>query len=209
MKIRLKVAMIALAVSGASFQMAHAAPAVTYFNDGAVSLSDIENGTALLDVSDAIHITKPGAFIDYFVFSIAGDGSAVASVTSNPLPTSTGSIKNILPSISVSLDNVSGSLSGLNDFEYSNANTPILKALTYTAVPGSATLLAADGVSLSAGQEYAFVVQGTATGSKGGQYSGSAFVSPVPLPGAIMLFGSGLAGLGVAAARRRKAIAAA
>jgi len=59
--------------------------------------------------------------------------------------------------------------------------------------------------NLSSGA-YSLVVSGLGSGS--GAYSGNISISPVPLPGAVLLFGSGLIGLGVAARRRKTGSAA-
>jgi len=63
--------------------------------------------------------------------------------------------------------------------------------------------LTAGTVTLSADTVYQLVVSGTITGSTGGAYALSFGVSAVPLPGALLLFGSGL--LGLAAFGRRRA----
>ncbi len=56
---------------------------------------------------------------------------------------------------------------------------------------------------LSAGT-YVLEIRGNVSGSAGGSYSGSLNVAPVPVPGALILFGSALSG--VLAARRRRAV---
>lgn len=61
-------------------------------------------------------------------------------------------------------------------------------------------------VLFQTGQNYYLLVTGDATGAKGGSYTGNYAVAAVPLPAAVWLFGSALAGLAVV--RRRKVAAA-
>ncbi len=71
------------------------------------------------------------------------------------------------------------------------------------------------GIDLSAGS-YLLAVTGTTSGHFGGFYTGNAIltgdatfaVAPVPVPGAILLFGSGLLGLAGFARRHRRSVRA-
>lgn len=72
-----------------------------------------------------------------------------------------------------------------------------------SAGPVSGTVSVLSNAVLSAGT-YVLEVRGNVTGNAGGSYSGTLNVAPVPVPAALVLFGSAISG--VLAARRRPAV---
>lgn len=84
----------------------------------------------------------------------------------------------------------------------------------YRVDGGGDVLLASDNldddalqvsVLFQTGEQYYLLVTGDATGVRGGSYTGNYAVAAVPVPAAVWLFGSALAGLAVV--RRRKTVA--
>lgn len=73
----------------------------------------------------------------------------------------------------------------------------------WTFATGTGEVAVIDQNNLPGGT-YVLQVRGNVSGSNGGTYVGSLQVTPVPLPAAFYLLGSGLLGLGVL--RRRKAV---
>jgi hypothetical protein len=71
---------------------------------------------------------------------------------------------------------------------------------------GTSTVSVLQPVTLHAGT-YVIEVKGTASGSSGGNYTGSLNLTPVPVPATAWLMLSGIGGLGIMS-RRRKAIVA-
>jgi hypothetical protein len=72
-------------------------------------------------------------------------------------------------------------------------NGTVLEGWTTLIAPGSSISITAPS-SLNAGT-YVLEVRGTVTGSSGGSYSGVLNVAPVPVPGALWLFGSAVGGM--------------
>jgi hypothetical protein len=72
-------------------------------------------------------------------------------------------------------------------------NGTVIKGWTTLIAPGSSISVISPS-SLSAGT-YVLEVRGNVTGSSGGSYSGVLNVAPVPVPGALWLFGSAVGGM--------------
>jgi hypothetical protein len=132
-------------------------------------------------------------FYDAYVFTISG--AAVNSVSS------TINLSNIF-----SIDNLQARLYN----SAGQATLPVLGSPVGGAIEawsqqvgpgGNITVAVIDEVLLSAGT-YVLELRGSVSGSAGGSYSGVLNVAPVPLPAAVWLFGSALAGM--TALRRRK-----
>jgi len=86
--------------------------------------------------------------------------------------------------------------------------TPVGGAIDAWSTPISAGPLTGTAAvlpitNLAAGT-YVLEVRGNVTGASGGSYSGTLNVAPVPIPGAIWMFGTAISGL--LAARRRSAV---
>lgn len=89
-----------------------------------------------------------------------------------------------------------------------------ISGLAYSLYQGSTLLIGAISAptqltyAVATGVTYSLVVTGTATGTSGGSYGGSLSSVPslvTPVPAALPLLGSGLAGLAGLMARRRRA----
>jgi hypothetical protein len=160
-----------------------------------------------------------------FVAALAITGGASAAQAATDLGTLTGDTSSGISSTTSILPTASGEY----DFTFTVGSNTLLSeidaisnkyasALSYELYSGS-TLLAtvvgvATGNDLEADQDftlasgsYLLKVFETASAAGSASFGGTVSVSAVPLPGAVMLFGAGLAGLGVAS-RRRKATAA-
>ena len=144
---------------------------------GAAAASTINVGT--LSMTPYIHFeVESGAFSDTYNFTIATLSDAAASVTNHTLYYGPLTILNI-PDLSMSIYDAGNNL------------------LDTVASGGSSYGLAPAG-------NYHAVVSGTTTGLSGGAYMISMTASPVPVPAAVWLLGSGLLGL-VGVARRKNA----
>lgn len=121
----------------------------------------------------------PGIFTDTFNFSISTVSDLAASATNHSLYFLSLSMLDI-SGFSMSIFDSSGLISG-----------PTGSGISVT------------NFSLPAGSSYFAQVSGTATGLSGGAYSIAMLASPVPVPAAVWLLGSGLIGL-VGVARRKK-----
>lgn len=132
-------------------------------------------------------------FYDDYVFTI--DAAAVNSVTS------TINLGNVF-----AVDNLQARLYDAT----SQSSLPVLGTPVGGVIEdwsssvsggGNVMLTILDNVSLASGT-YVLEIRGSVSGSSGGSYAGVMNVAPVPLPAALWLFGSALAG--VAASRRRR-----
>jgi len=142
---------------------------------------------------------SPGAgyeFYDDFKFTVA--------------PASANSITS-----TIDFANILG-ISGLQVLLYNAAlqsslpvlTTPVGGAIDAWSTPISAGPLTGTAAvlpitNLAAGT-YVLEVRGNVTGASGGSYSGTLNIAPVPIPGAIWMFGTAISGL--LAARRRSAV---
>jgi hypothetical protein len=151
----------------------------------ATQIGFYETGSAA-DPSGYILVGYDGAGtvagIDSYSFSISTDKILTATVTPNQLPSDSGLY-----------------------FGFSSLTLGVEKLVGSTWESLSVANLGTTGIELAAGV-YQLIVTGTTSGLLGGNYTGNAGLSPVPIPGAIVLFGSGLLGL-VGFARRRTSAA--
>jgi len=122
----------------------------------------------------------PGAFSDTFNFNIGTASDLAASASVHSLDFGSLSVLQI-SGLSMSIFGPSGQISG-----------PTAPAISVT------------NFNLSTGSYYA-QISGNATGLFGGSYSVAMVASPVPIPAAVWLLGSGLIGL-VGVSRRKKQI---
>lgn len=122
-----------------------------------------------------------GAFTDTFNFSIGTVSDLAASATNHSLSLASLSMWDI-SGLSMSIFGPSGLISGPTGSGISVTNP-----------------------SLPAGSSYYAQVSGTATGLSGGAYSVAMVASPVPVPAAVWLLGSGLIGLVVVSRRKKQA----
>jgi hypothetical protein len=147
-----------------------------------------------LIVNPSTNVNTAFEFYDDFVFTIAD--AAANSITST---IDFGDIFEI-SNLQVRLYNAAGQSS------LPVVGTPVggvidawSTAISYNG--GTGTVAVLENTILSAGT-YVLEVRGNITGQFGGSYSGVLNVAPVPVPAALWLFGSGIAGL-IAARRRR------
>lgn len=148
-------------------------------NAAVVTFSAAEQTVSVdLNIGDKLTIfgdtaDEPQDFSHFLEFTINAPGSASASATFNTLE-----------------DVFDFSL-----FEYAlykKGDTP-----TYVNKGSNVSL-----ASIVFGETYVLNIRGTSSGTSGGAYVGNLTTTNVPLPAALVLFGSALAGLGVT--RRRK-----
>lgn len=152
-------------------------------------LTNVGPGPIVTDTGTFSHVDiAPGALggpLDTFFFQLSGPTSFSATV---------------------SLDSATGGITGfsLEVFNALNLLTPVLQTNAVVLGAGGSQGLFVNGFLGTAG-DYLIKVLGTATHTPTTLYNGTLVVSQVPIPGAILLFGSGLVGLCALGRKRRRA----
>lgn len=160
--------------------------AIAFASVGALWINQANAGSIVTlapGVSNHSGYVSDGPFTSDFAFSPSSNASLLVSATGSTLPWY------ITNNLSMSL------------FQANSSGAPIGTALVSSAVGKTLSFS-----GLQSGADYALVVNGTATGSYGGIFNfttTTTALAAVPIPGAVVLFGSGL--LGLAAVGRRKA----
>jgi hypothetical protein len=181
-KIRLKQAIVALAVVGATAISigAQAATAPTATPDYSYTITSFPYNN-LADSDIRTGAPPPGSFVDFYDFTISSNNDVGSNAIELELYLGAD------PTYDIS--GLQANLWGSPDNGSTWPSDPISSAIGYQGI-------LADGL-------YRIVVEGNAIGSAGGLYTLA--VTAVPVPPAVLLFGAGLVGLAAVARRRNNA----
>jgi hypothetical protein len=145
--------------------------------DGAGAVGSADNALAVGDGIITFGHQADGSLTQQLNFATQDAGTVVVSATANTLQ---------------------------SFFDISGLSYEAFDASTNTSL-GSAAASSVLSFAASAGQAFYVVFSGNVTGSLGGNYTGN--VALTPIPGALLLLGPALAGLGFVGYRRKQATA--
>jgi len=170
----------------AHFKLTMAALAVCGWASTAHAANYTLSPTSLVsgETYTVVNKVAPGVVDDTIAFSISSNSNVAGSSANLPLSLSFwGTNLDVLDitNLKLTLENTAGSI-------LASVNSPATLSYSNLA-PGN----------------YDLVVSGVATGLSGGEYGVGVNVSAVPIPAAVVLFGSGLVGLGMAGRRKKAA----
>jgi PEP-CTERM motif. len=140
-----------------------------------------------------VNATGAGAFTDQVVFSLQGGPQFLTiSSATNVYPATTDFITNF----TAQGFRIVGGIGGGDD-------VPVTPVLAATSCPTQSNCQGFAGSALLAAGNYYLQLSGIGGGTSG--YGGNLAVTQVPIPGALAMFGLGLAGLGLLSRRRKVA----